>query len=287
VNSGSYPLYDFLKREYHPVWGRWVSPDPAGLGAVNPANPQSWNRYAYVTNNPLALTDPTGLQGNNAINDVCQWHPQSYLSPCDKQNYWGGYPGRGDLEYMQIWSAGEEGGWTDFLDLASWLGKPTLYARNWWSNFGIRARGQTWNQCMVQNVANYSAGGALDLVAGTSIGTSTAGQVLAGNTFTGLYSAIAGSPEDAATGALTSSPDLLNSAMGSTLTFGRRTSGIMALNLAGKGGLPQALSSSTGGLKSLLGTASKALNLGLDASVKAAIDAGAFGAEIVGCSIQW
>ena len=61
----------------------------------------------------------------------------------------------------------------------------------------------------------------------------------------------------------------------------------MALNLAGKGGLPQALSSSTGGLKSLLGTASKALNLGLDASVKAAIDAGAFGAEIVGCSIQW
>jgi len=93
VNSGSYPLYDFLKREYHPVWGRWVSPDPAGLGAVNPANPQSWNRYAYVTNNPLALTDPTGLQGNNAINDVCQWHPQSYLSPCATFSYGGGYPG--------------------------------------------------------------------------------------------------------------------------------------------------------------------------------------------------
>jgi RHS repeat-associated protein len=59
-----YPLYDFLEREHHPVWGRWVSPDPAGLGAVNPANPQSWNRYAYVTNNPLALTDPLGLDGN-------------------------------------------------------------------------------------------------------------------------------------------------------------------------------------------------------------------------------
>jgi RHS repeat-associated protein len=56
-----YPLYDFLNREYHPVWGRWVSPDPAGLGAVNPANPQSWNRYAYVMNNPTAFRDPTGL----------------------------------------------------------------------------------------------------------------------------------------------------------------------------------------------------------------------------------
>ena len=41
--------------------GRWISPDPAGLGAVNPANPQSWNRYAYVLNNPLALADLAGL----------------------------------------------------------------------------------------------------------------------------------------------------------------------------------------------------------------------------------
>jgi RHS repeat-associated protein len=61
VSSGAYPLYDFLYREYHPVWGRWVSPDPVGLRAVDPTNPQSWNRYAYVTNNPLALTDPLGL----------------------------------------------------------------------------------------------------------------------------------------------------------------------------------------------------------------------------------
>jgi RHS repeat-associated protein len=63
VNSGAYPLYDFLYRQHHPVWGRWLSPDPAGLGAVDPTNPQSWNRYAYVTNNPLALTDSLGLHG--------------------------------------------------------------------------------------------------------------------------------------------------------------------------------------------------------------------------------
>jgi hypothetical protein len=46
------------------------------------------------------------------------------------------------------------------------------------------------------------------------------------------------------------------------------------------------LSSSSGGLKSLLGSASKALNLGLDASLKAAGDLGLFGAEIIGCSIH-
>jgi RHS repeat-associated protein len=54
-------VYDFLYREYHKIQGRWISPDPAGLAAVNPANPQSWNRYAYVLNNPLALTDIAGL----------------------------------------------------------------------------------------------------------------------------------------------------------------------------------------------------------------------------------
>lgn len=55
-------LYDAQFREYG-IQGRWPSPDPAGLAAANPANPQSWNRYAYVMNNPLGVTDPTGLAG--------------------------------------------------------------------------------------------------------------------------------------------------------------------------------------------------------------------------------
>jgi RHS repeat-associated protein len=54
-------LYDTPNRELHPGQGRWLSPDPSGLDAVDPSNPQSWNRYAYVRNNPLSLTDPTGL----------------------------------------------------------------------------------------------------------------------------------------------------------------------------------------------------------------------------------
>ena len=54
-------IYDFLYREYSPNHGRWMSPDPAGLAAVDPANPQSWNRYAYVRNSPLNFVDPLGL----------------------------------------------------------------------------------------------------------------------------------------------------------------------------------------------------------------------------------
>ena len=41
--------------------GRWVSPDPAGLSAVDLSNPQTMNRYVYVANNPLSNMDPRGL----------------------------------------------------------------------------------------------------------------------------------------------------------------------------------------------------------------------------------
>ena len=54
--------YDFLFRQYSPSEGRWLVPDPAGLAAVDLTNPQTWNRYAYVGNNPLSNVDPLGLQ---------------------------------------------------------------------------------------------------------------------------------------------------------------------------------------------------------------------------------
>ena len=56
--------YDTPARQLHPNQGRWISPDPLGVGAVALANPQTWNRYAYVGNNPLSSTDPTGTHVN-------------------------------------------------------------------------------------------------------------------------------------------------------------------------------------------------------------------------------
>jgi RHS repeat-associated protein len=45
-------------RYYQPQLGRFLSVDPV-IG--DPYSPQSWNRYAYVLNDPLNLTDPFGL----------------------------------------------------------------------------------------------------------------------------------------------------------------------------------------------------------------------------------
>ena len=50
-------LLDYRARFYDPVLGRFVSADTL---VPEPGNPQDLNRYAYVRNNPLRYTDPTG-----------------------------------------------------------------------------------------------------------------------------------------------------------------------------------------------------------------------------------
>ncbi len=67
-SSHSGGQYDFLDREFNAIQGRWWTPDPAGLAAVDPNNPQSWNRYAYVNGRPLGSMDPLGL---TAFADGC------------------------------------------------------------------------------------------------------------------------------------------------------------------------------------------------------------------------
>jgi RHS repeat-associated protein len=52
-------LYYYGARYHNPNIGRFMSPDPAG---ADPADPQSWNRYSYVLNNPLKYVDPDGEQ---------------------------------------------------------------------------------------------------------------------------------------------------------------------------------------------------------------------------------
>jgi rare lipoprotein A (peptidoglycan hydrolase) len=45
--------------------GHWMSPDPGGVNVVHADDPQTWNMYAYVRNNPTTETDPTGLLNPN------------------------------------------------------------------------------------------------------------------------------------------------------------------------------------------------------------------------------
>jgi RHS repeat-associated protein len=59
--------WDADARRQNANQGRWLSPDPGGLSVVDPSKPQTWNRYAYVANNPIAFVDPLGLFRSDAV----------------------------------------------------------------------------------------------------------------------------------------------------------------------------------------------------------------------------
>jgi RHS repeat-associated protein len=63
VSNGA-SLDDMHARYYSPGGGRFLSVDPV-LG--NLLRPGSWNRYAYVLNNPMNYTDPTGMRDTGSI----------------------------------------------------------------------------------------------------------------------------------------------------------------------------------------------------------------------------
>jgi RHS repeat-associated protein len=54
-------------RQYSEAMGRWLSPDPYD-GSYDGSNPQSFNRYVYAGNNPLAATDSSGMTANPKYN---------------------------------------------------------------------------------------------------------------------------------------------------------------------------------------------------------------------------
>jgi RHS repeat-associated protein len=58
--DGESQLDYFGARYYLNLAGRFTTADPI-LNSGRPDNPQSWNKYAYVLNDPLALVDPTGF----------------------------------------------------------------------------------------------------------------------------------------------------------------------------------------------------------------------------------
>jgi RHS repeat-associated protein len=55
--EASVGLYDYNARMYSPLLGRFLAPDTL---VPRPDDPQSFNRYSYVLNNPLRYTDPSG-----------------------------------------------------------------------------------------------------------------------------------------------------------------------------------------------------------------------------------
>ena len=101
----------FQFRQYKSTEGRWMSPDPYS-GSYDFSNPQSFNRYPYVLNNPYSSIDPKGLVADGSCDDS--------NAPC---YYSGQRPGdfapgeSGNLGSLDPWDNSYHGGLSaDLLD---------------------------------------------------------------------------------------------------------------------------------------------------------------------------
>ena len=65
-----------MARWYDPALGRFIQPDTL---VPDPADAKMFDRYAYVNNNPIKYTDPTGhephLPNDPCSYEHCQWDP--------------------------------------------------------------------------------------------------------------------------------------------------------------------------------------------------------------------
>ncbi|MDT8067722.1 MAG: RHS repeat-associated core domain-containing protein [Terriglobia bacterium] len=268
-------LYDFLFRRLSQTQGRWISPDPAGLGAVDPTAPQSWNRYGYVQNTPLRFVDLLGLD-----EAAPSWDCYSYAS-CEIFVSGSGFVGGW---VPDTWSAG---GCQDIYSDGNYVGntcggrqqqasqstgdaKPTNTANNGFT-IGIRAPGQTYSQCLASNTGNYSIAGVFNI-------QNSAGKFLAGNDAGNL---LFGDASKGQAGLLLShgGATAVSAGVGTAGTFGRRTASIFDLNLSGTTGPAPTILGKTGA-EEVAGVLS-----GI-AEIKFAIDVGLTGAEAIGCAFH-
>ncbi|HWN08814.1 MAG TPA: S8 family serine peptidase [Pyrinomonadaceae bacterium] len=79
-------------RRYNRWQSRFDQPDPYD-GSYNLGDPQSFNRYAYVQNDPVNFVDPTGLMWMIC---VVEWSPEfgGVGADCFGGDPWGGYGGK-------------------------------------------------------------------------------------------------------------------------------------------------------------------------------------------------
>jgi len=71
-------------RYYNNNFGRFWSPDPAGLLAARRKNPTTWNRYAYANDDPVNGNDRTGLDPTFSVTvwgNSCDWNTEG-MSGC-------------------------------------------------------------------------------------------------------------------------------------------------------------------------------------------------------------
>ncbi len=291
-----------INRYQSPGLGRFITPDPSQGTYANPANPGSWNLYAYVKGDPINNVDRLGLDDDDNP-ELCDGSdPDS--TECDSNNtgvtgvdpfngVCTGVCGGDDPAPIPV--EGTTVNVTDTTDPTELSPDPspvflgptyrvTITLNPSANPGGPPTTSPSFSQCMASNANNFSIAGAADYVFHTNIRNSTLGfGAVLGNSVTTLAF---GSFQENATGIALMTPTFVSRGMGTVTSYGRRTAAIAALNLAGKGGLPLALGMGSTVLKGAIGLAGDVAGAFIEAETKLGIDLAITAGEAVYCASQ-
>ena len=149
---------------------------------------------------------------------------------------------------------------------------------------------QTFSQCMAAHANDFSIAGALNHTYNAITGSNSLAfqnnffaQAVLGNPITTLAY---GSATDNAGTAASLAPTIVQMGMGTVTSYGRRTTTIMALNLAGKGGVPLALGAASAGTKAAIGRVANVAGGFMSLEVSLAVNVGFTAAEAAYCASQ-
>jgi len=140
--EASIGLLDYRARYYDPVLGRFIQPDTI---VPNPGNPQALNRYAYVYNNPLRYTDPSGhWLFEETPDDPYIWERDrpvnTLIRTAEPMVFWEETQDMGELVEQVMWHTVPSGigqygsissGWNTFVGTEVSLEGAWVF--NWWS----------------------------------------------------------------------------------------------------------------------------------------------------------
>jgi RHS repeat-associated protein len=88
-NDSSSDYLDYMHaRYYNPNWGRFLSVDPVLNIEAAVQNPQRWNRYSYVSNNPINKIDPDGREENFYMEKLFREQQMVGDGTMTEEEYW-------------------------------------------------------------------------------------------------------------------------------------------------------------------------------------------------------
>ena len=288
----------FAKQRYYiSSWGRFATADPY-RGSAKGGVPQSWNRYGYALGDPVNKIDPNGLEvvcqpirvgGEHAVinGDVCEETVPFVAGVIED--------GQGNVVHPEEVPAGP--GPSGFGDVSAnpqftynLPGAPTMQIGGSGGGAPIDGTKQTFSQCMTAHANDFSIPGALNGAYNAITGSDNLAfqnnflaQAILGNPITTfLY----GSATDNAGTAASLAPTIVQMGMGTVTSYGRRTTTIMALNLAGKGGVPLALGAASAGTRAVIGRLASAAGGFMSLGVSLAVNGGFAAAEAAYCASQ-